>query len=926
MTQLLANTTRALTHRRRARFHTSDNCPVGVILVAALLCGAFLSGTASAQSPNAFRFQVDIMGGSLAQQGTVLPITLYDQILSGTPVDGDAALLEFTDAATGNPLPYGGVDYVCPQPAGVNNTQCMGTYPKYALGGMTLGSIDGYATGAAPMWMNLMISPTATLGSHTIRIKATDFSGVVATTTWTINVVSAGQLTLPKIPLAQAVPVPMRARWESDMTQWGQRWCPSMNPAAFNTYLFQSIMFYDGARVFYQMQDYTKDPKWAPCAHQLATAYYPYISNGAFFGLSMFPQGLMMDAQRTGTGSSYAGVSVLGGTASWNEGNPEYMTDFTSLREDAYGVESLLDAQTLNGTTFPLLQQAETTLLGTLDQIFIQKRYTWYQPFMVGLAAEALIKYNDQYPDPRIPYVLKQALDTMWSNAWRPDLHGFYYRCYAANLPGLPADMPASNHGCFDPDTSPGNADSQAYPWTPGDTFDYSDVQPNLNNLISPAYAWMYLQTGDTRYREAADSIFADGVIYNGAINWAGKEFSQNYRWSFDYMKWRDQANSQGAASAQNAQNFQNGQPSVVSIVTPASGVTVGSTMSITADALDSVYVKGVQFQVDGANLGPAVVNLPFEQVNIPTFLLSNGSHSITAVAYDAAGNSTTSAPITITVNNPLNASRSQCPNNGIPDGAFLGCYYQYSNGNMWTDVYGSNASDPSSVPTFGTLITTRTDTALNFDWGGGNPAPGVIEWNSAEIWQGKQTFNAGTYTFTASVDGNTGIRVYVDGQMVKNQWLPVCGVGGVQNNCAESFTLSFLESGPRLIRVEAWHYYSENNLYSVHLSWSANQPIAQPVVTAGLTASTLLITPGQPVTLAWTSTNSDNISSNVPNTINNAAGCTGTNFGTGNYADLAGAVTVAPAATTTYAVTCYGTTGSSTAQATVVVSAKGHH
>ena len=79
------------------------------------------------------------------------------------------------------------------------------------------------------------------------------------------------------------------------------------------------------------------------------------------------------------------------------------MTDPTSLREDAYGLESLLDDQTLNGTNDPLLPQAESTLLGTLDQIFIQKRFTWYQPFMVGLAAEALIEYNEQYPDPTRP-------------------------------------------------------------------------------------------------------------------------------------------------------------------------------------------------------------------------------------------------------------------------------------------------------------------------------------------------------------------------------------------------------------------------------------------------------------------------------------------------------------------------------------------
>ncbi len=174
----------------------------------------------------------------------------------------------------------------------------------------------------------------------------------------------------------------------------------------------------------------------------------------------------------------------------------------------------------------------------------------------------------------------------------------------------------------------------------------------------------MYLQTGDPKYREEADSIFADGVIYNDAIHWAGKEFSQNYRWSFDYVKWRDQANNQSAAFVAGTP-VTDTQPPAVAIVAPASGVTVGVTMSVIADASDNVYVTGVQFQADGVN---AVVSVPFEQINIPTFLLSDGTHNITAIAYDAAGNSTTSAPVTITVNNPVNASIAECPSGTTTD------------------------------------------------------------------------------------------------------------------------------------------------------------------------------------------------------------------------------------------------------------------
>ena len=64
-------------------------------------------------------------------------------------------------------------------------------------------------------------------------------------------------------------------------------------------------------------------------------------------------------------------------------------------------------------------------------------------------------------------------------------------------------------------------------------------VAPDLNLLIAPAYAWLYRQTGDTAYRERGDQIFEGGVKY-GFIG-SGKHFNQHYRWSVEYIKWRDQ-------------------------------------------------------------------------------------------------------------------------------------------------------------------------------------------------------------------------------------------------------------------------------------------------------------------------------------------------------------------------------------------------
>lgn len=59
---------------------------------------------------------------------------------------------------------------------------------------------------------------------------------------------------------------------------------------------------------------------------------------------------------------------------------------------------------------------------------------------------------------------------------------------------------------------------------------------PDLNLLISPMFEWLYKQTGQSRFRVRADTIFEGGV--KGAWLVGGKQFNQNYMWSFDQVKW----------------------------------------------------------------------------------------------------------------------------------------------------------------------------------------------------------------------------------------------------------------------------------------------------------------------------------------------------------------------------------------------------
>jgi YVTN family beta-propeller protein len=88
--------------------------------------------------------------------------------------------------------------------------------------------------------------------------------------------------------------------------------------------------------------------------------------------------------------------------------------------------------------------------------------------------------------------------------------------------------------------------------------------------------------------------------------------------------------------------------PPTVSITVPAPNATVSGTVTVSANASDNVGVVGVQFQVDGANLGGEDMSAPY---SVSWNTVGNGSYTLTAVARDAAGNTATSA-VTVTVAN----------------------------------------------------------------------------------------------------------------------------------------------------------------------------------------------------------------------------------------------------------------------------------
>jgi hypothetical protein len=87
-----------------------------------------------------------------------------------------------------------------------------------------------------------------------------------------------------------------------------------------------------------------------------------------------------------------------------------------------------------------------------------------------------------------------------------------------------------------------------------------------------------------------------------------------------------------------------------VSITAPSSGSTATGTVNIAANATDASGIARVEFYVDGV-LKSTDTASAYSYAWVTT-TATNGSHSLTARAYDTAGNTTTSAAVSVTVNN----------------------------------------------------------------------------------------------------------------------------------------------------------------------------------------------------------------------------------------------------------------------------------
>jgi len=278
-------------------------------------------------------------------------------------------------------------------------------------------------------------------------------------------------------------------------------------------------------------------------------------------------------------------------------------------------------------------------------------------------------------------------------------------------------------------------------------------------------------------------------------------------------------------------------------------------TLIFTATATDNLGVTKVEYYVNGALKGGATAS-PYTFAFLST-ALANGSYSLVAKAYDAAGNVGTSATVAFTINNPdttapivtakiTGTAGTQTFTATATDNIGVTKVEYYVDGAL----KGSATASPytfafnSAAVTNGThsLVAKAYDTAGNV---GTSAAVAFIVDTTAPSVAPKITGTAGILTFTATATDNIGVtkvEYYVDGALKGNA-------------TASPHTLAFsstaLANGSHNLVAKA--YDAAGNVgTSATVAFAISNDLAAPTVSAQVS--------GTSGTLTFTATATDNI------------------------------------------------------------------
>ena len=141
-----------------------------------------------------------------------------------------------------------------------------------------------------------------------------------------------------------------------------------------------------------------------------------------------------------------------------------------------------------------------------------------------------------------------------------------------------------------------------------------------------------------------------------------------------------------------------------VAVTVPAPAAVLSGTTTLTATASDAIGIASVQLILDGSNVGTPITTAPYT-TTFDTTQLNDGAHTVSAVAINVSGASTTSAVVNVTSNNSIAAKN----------------YY-----------FSSAGSDSNDCLSPGTSCQTITK-ANSFGYRGGD----IRHWNKGDTFTG---------------------------------------------------------------------------------------------------------------------------------------------------------------------------------------------
>ncbi|MCF6306363.1 MAG: T9SS type A sorting domain-containing protein [Flavobacteriaceae bacterium] len=359
---------------------------------------------------------------------------------------------------------------------------------------------------------------------------------------------------------------PLFNQWETNMTTWGDYWgvyLETYDPPTNGGMNEQNGIYYDAQRIYFQIADYTgQEEPWNTHAQEAERVYRVYLDarfnyNGTIpwyvHGWRRFSHGIMTDAQRTGDAISVEGVVRMRDNGAFaNVLTTSYRESWHSerrSREIAYMVSSHINAEKFgHARQQEALAHYVTMSMRHLDE-WITETYVdpihRLAPFMVALTAEALIEFYEweieNGRDPSVlfthPSVLYNPTRTI-TEALTEVAHHMRYTATVESGINIGKLMWVDDMGGSNPNWN--DEGGSGYSALRYESINNANPAPVLNMLIAPLYAWVFKQTTDIDYINIGDKLWEAGVATTN-IGWNTKIYNQNYRWSFDYVKWRNE-------------------------------------------------------------------------------------------------------------------------------------------------------------------------------------------------------------------------------------------------------------------------------------------------------------------------------------------------------------------------------------------------